>query len=176
MTVPYSPSYHSRIQRFRLLQLFHRLLCHPSWSGSQLQTLVENGLVEDLTSVWESSIYDAGVSQGIADAFTFDGKINRNCYREQQSCNSFPLHNNKTVFDQYGLKEPETFDEFLQLCETLKSNGVTPIALKSDSWAGFIWFQALWNMFCTSSVYHDERTFNASSFCALAVETHNGAA
>ena len=109
------------------------------WSGSQLQTLVENGLVEDLTSVWESSIYDAGVSQGIADAFTFDGKI----YAAPWSVLYNVVLYNKTVFDQYGLKEPETFDEFLQLCETLKSNGVTPIALKSDSWAGFIWFQAL---------------------------------
>ena len=109
------------------------------WSGSQLQTLVENGLVEDLTSVWESSIYDAGVSQGIADAFTFDGKI----YAAPWSVLYNVVLYNKTVFDQYGLKEPETFDEFLQVCETLKSNGVTPIALKSDSWAGFIWFQAL---------------------------------
>lgn len=109
------------------------------WSGSQLQTLVENGLVEDLTSVWDSSIYDAGVSQGIADAFTFDGKI----YAAPWSVLYNVVFYNKTVFDQYGLKEPETFDEFLQVCETLKSNGVTPIALKSDSWAGFIWFQAL---------------------------------
>ena len=109
------------------------------WSGSQLQTLVENGLVEDLTSVWDSSIYDAGVSQGVADAFTFDGKI----YAAPWSVLYNVVLYNKTVFDQYGLKEPETFDEFLQVCETLKSNGVTPIALKSDSWAGFIWFQAL---------------------------------
>ncbi|MDE7186227.1 MAG: extracellular solute-binding protein [Lachnospiraceae bacterium] len=109
------------------------------WSGSQLQTLVENGLVEDLTSVWESSIFDAGVSQGIADAFTFDGKV----YAAPWSVLYNVVLYNKTVFDQYGLKEPETFDEFLQVCETLKSNGVTPIALKSDSWAGFIWFQAL---------------------------------
>lgn len=109
------------------------------WSGSQLQTLVENGLVEDLTPVWENSIYDAGVSQGIADAFTFDGKV----YAAPWSVLYNVVLYNKTVFDQYGLKEPETFDEFLQVCETLKSNGVTPIALKSDSWAGFIWFQAL---------------------------------
>lgn len=109
------------------------------WSGSQLQTLVENGLVEDLTSVWDNAIYDAGVSQGVADAFTFDGKI----YAAPWSVLYNVVFYNKTVFDQYGLKEPETFDEFLQVCETLKSNGVTPIALKSDSWAGFIWFQAL---------------------------------
>ncbi len=109
------------------------------WSGPQLQTLVENGLVEDLTPVWDNYIYNEGVSQGVADAFTFDGKV----YAAPWSVLYNVVFYNKTVFDQYGLKEPETFDEFLQLCETLKSNGVTPIALKSDSWAGFIWFQAL---------------------------------
>lgn len=132
------------------------------WSGPQLQTLVENGLVEDLTSVWENAIFDAGVSQGVADAFTFDGKI----YAAPWSVLYNVVLYNKTVFDQYGLKEPETFDEFLQLCEDLKSNGVAPIALKSDSWAGFIWFQALlaakdvelYKGICDGSIkYTDER-------------------
>ncbi len=132
------------------------------WSGPQLQTLVENGLVEDLTPVWDNYIYNEGVSQGVADAFTFDGKV----YAAPWSVLYNVVFYNKTVFDQYGLKEPETFDEFLQLCETLKSNGVTPIALKSDSWAGFIWFQALlaakdvelYKGVCDGSIkYTDER-------------------
>lgn len=132
------------------------------WSGPQLQTLVENGLVEDVTDVWNNYIFDEGVSQGIADAFTFDGKI----YAAPWSVLYNVVLYNKTIFDEYGIKEPETFDEFLQVCETLKSNGVTPIALKSDSWAGFIWFQALlaakdvelYKGVCDGSIkYTDER-------------------
>ena len=132
------------------------------WSGPQLQTLVENGLVEDLTDVWENSIFSAGVSEGVADAFTFDGKI----YAAPWSVLYNVVIYNKSVFDQYGLKEPQTFDEFLQLCDVLKSNGVAPIALKSDSWAGFIWFQALlaakdvelYKGICDGSIkYTDER-------------------
>lgn len=132
------------------------------WSGPQLQTLAENGLVEDLTDVWNNCIFDAGVSQGVADAFTFDGKI----YAAPWSVLYNTILYNKTVFDQYGLKEPETFDEFIQLCEDLKANGVTPISLKSDSWAGFIWFQALlaakdaelYKGVCDGSIkYTDER-------------------
>lgn len=132
------------------------------WSGPQLQTLAENGLVEDLTDVWNETIFDAGVSQGIADAFTFDGKI----YAAPWSVLYNTVLYNKEVFDQCGVKEPETFDEFLQVCETLKANGVTPIALKSDSWGGFIWFQALlaakdvelYHGICDGSIkYTDER-------------------
>ena len=45
------------------------------WGGYQLQTLVDNGLVEDLTDLWKDYITPAGVSADIADAFTYDGKI-----------------------------------------------------------------------------------------------------
>lgn len=109
------------------------------WSGPQLETLAENGLVEDLTSVWEEYLFDAGLSQEVADAFSVDGKIYAAPYAV---CYTNMLYN-KAVFDKYNLEEPKTFDEFLNVCETLKNNGVTPIGLKSDSWAGFIWFQQL---------------------------------
>lgn len=132
------------------------------WSGSQLETLVANGLLEDLTPVWEEYIFNAGVTQDVADAFSVDGKI----YAAPWAVLYTNIIYNKTIFDQYSLEEPQTFDEFLELCEVLKSNGVTPIALKSDSWAGFIWFQQLlaakdvelYRGICDGSIpYTDER-------------------
>ena len=36
---------------------------------------------------------------------------------------------NKHVFEKYGLQEPRTWEEFWQICETLKANGVDAIAL-----------------------------------------------
>ncbi len=36
---------------------------------------------------------------------------------------------NKHIFNKYGLKEPQTWDEFWNVCKTLKDNGVVPIAL-----------------------------------------------
>ena len=42
---------------------------------------------------------------------------------------------NRDLFDQYGLDVPTTWDEFLAVCQTLKDNGVTPIALGyKDMW------------------------------------------
>jgi multiple sugar transport system substrate-binding protein len=43
------------------------------WSGFQLQTLVENGLVADLTDLWKSHFIPAGVSADVAAALTFNG-------------------------------------------------------------------------------------------------------
>lgn len=110
------------------------------WGGYQLETLVEAGLVEDLTQVWEDYITPAGVSADIAEAFTYDGKI----YASPYSILYNVILYNKEVFENAGVsEEPQTFDEFLDACEKIKASGVTPIAFKNDSWAGFIWFQAL---------------------------------
>lgn len=109
------------------------------WSGPQLETLVENDLVEDLTDLWDEYVVANGVSDDIKESFTVDGKI----YAVPYSIIYNTIIYNKNVFSQYNLEVPETFDEFLNVCQTLKDNGVTPIALKNDSWAGFIWFQAL---------------------------------
>ena len=45
------------------------------------------------------------------------------------------IYYNRDLFDKLGLKEPETYDEFLNICETLKSNNVIPIAFGNrDKW------------------------------------------
>ncbi len=109
------------------------------WSGPQLETLVKNDLVEDVTDLWDEFVVANGVSEDIKESFTVDGKA----YAVPYSIIYNTVIYNKNVFAEYNLEVPETFDEFLDVCQTLKDNGITPIALKNDSWAGFIWFQAL---------------------------------
>ncbi len=42
---------------------------------------------------------------------------------------------NIDIFNELGLEVPETWDEFIQVCETLKQNGITPIAYgNQDQW------------------------------------------
>ncbi len=42
---------------------------------------------------------------------------------------------NKDIFDAYDLSVPETWDEFLDVCQVLKSEGITPISLGyKDTW------------------------------------------
>lgn len=108
------------------------------WNGPQLETLAENDLVEDLTDLWDDYVCANGVSKDIAKSFTVNGKV----YAVPYSIIYNTMVYNKNVFEEYGLEVPETFDEFLDVCQTLKDNGITPIALKNDIW-GFIWFQAM---------------------------------
>ncbi len=47
---------------------------------------------------------------------------------------------NIDVFEANGITElPKTLDEFYAICDTLKTNGVTPIAMPSDTWVPQIW-------------------------------------
>lgn len=109
------------------------------WSGPQLETLAKNGKLVDLTAEWDTYIAE-GVAPDIKEAFTIDGKV----YAAPYSILYNTILFNKEIFEKAGITEnPKTFDEFLDDCEKIKAIGVTPIGLKNDSWASFIWFQQL---------------------------------
>ena len=119
------------------------------WSGSQLETLAKNGKIEDLTDEWDAYL-EAGVVD-VREAFTVDGKI----YAAPYSVLYNVCYYNKNVFEAAGVDGiPTTFDEFLDACEKIKQSGVTPIGIKNDSWASFIWFQQMISVF-DAQLYKD---------------------
>jgi multiple sugar transport system substrate-binding protein len=64
------------------------------------------------------------------------------------------MYYNKDMFDKYGLTEPKTWDEFLAVCETLKSNGIAPITIGTKYlWTAAGWFDYL-NMRTNGLEYH----------------------
>jgi multiple sugar transport system substrate-binding protein/raffinose/stachyose/melibiose transport system substrate-binding protein len=70
----------------------------------------------------------------------------------------------KDIFDQYGLEAPETWDEFLQVCETLKSNGVTPITIGTKyRWTAAAWFDYL-NMRVNGPEFHIDLMLGKESY------------
>lgn len=48
------------------------------------------------------------------------------------------IYYNQDLFDQYGLSEPSTMEEFLDVCKTLKENGVYPITTCTEFAAYFL--------------------------------------
>ncbi|MCL4515544.1 MAG: extracellular solute-binding protein [Firmicutes bacterium] len=60
-----------------------------------------------------------------------DGKV----YGVPFAVQSLQIFYNKGIFSKFGLKEPRTWDEFLDVCKTLKSKGVIPLAQGTkDGW------------------------------------------
>jgi len=47
---------------------------------------------------------------------------------------------NRDYFDQYGLSEPETYEDYLEICKVLKRSGITPIAVGGDD----LWHMEYW--------------------------------
>ena len=65
------------------------------------------------------------------------------------------VYYNPEIFEQYGLEEPTTFEEFEKILSTLKENGVTPIAVGAlDQWP----LSHVWEQLTHVNVPFDELT------------------
>ncbi len=112
-----------------------------SWSGEFAKKFIRSGNALDLTEfidadpAYKDSIMEAGF-----EPYSQDGKIYGVPFRID---GKFFVYNKK-MFADNGLEAPKTWDEFLNVCETLKSNGITPISLGNiHPWAGCHWITGL---------------------------------
>ncbi|WP_276353033.1 ABC transporter substrate-binding protein [Cohnella caldifontis] len=107
------------------------------WNGYQMKELVDAGYLADMTNEWKEMVAD-GVDPAVASTLTFDGKT----YGIPAGIHYWVMFYNKKIFDENNLQPPKTWDEFININETLKSKGITPIGTTSvDVWNGFIWFE-----------------------------------
>lgn len=111
-----------------------------TWAAGYLKPFVDGNLVADLTSVLdEDNLKDEFVS-GTTEAYSFDNKT----YGLPLELNIAPIYYNKELFEKNGLSVPTTYAEFENVVKTLKSKGVTPIALgNKDGWTGSLWYMYL---------------------------------
>ncbi len=96
-----------------------------SWSGSFGANLVKSGRVRPLDDMIAA---DKAWSDLIVPSqwgpFNYDGKQ----YGIPWSMDGKAFFYNKTVFDELGLKEPNTWEEFIAVMEALKAAGHTPLS------------------------------------------------
>lgn len=103
-----------------------------TWSGEFMYRFVRENKIFDLTQAlstdgWKDSLMDAQVKP-----FTLDDKTYGIPYRVEGKVFFY----NTKIFQENGLQVPKTWDEFLTVCKTLKSKGITPIAYGNQApWA-----------------------------------------
>lgn len=105
-----------------------------TWSGEFANKFVRSDNAYDLTSALQadSEWMDGFMTAGL-EPFENDGKNYGIPFRIN---GKFFVYNTE-MFENLGLDKPETWDEFIAACETIKENGVTPIAFGNQSpWAG----------------------------------------
>jgi raffinose/stachyose/melibiose transport system substrate-binding protein len=107
-----------------------------TWGGGGLRQQVEAGLVKDITAdiaPWKDTI-----NAGALSMYAVDGKN----YGVPFDLGLVGFWYNTKSFTDAGITAPPTtWDEFLTTVDTLKSKGITPIALAGkDTWTGaFYW-------------------------------------
>ncbi len=110
-----------------------------------LSRRVARGELGDIVQLKTPEAYAAGgllgvvseeVSSLVSSVYTYDGTV----YGVGAVESTWGILYNKTYFEEYGLEEPETYDDFLEICKTLKTKGVTPIGVGgTDLWHMEYW-------------------------------------
>lgn len=120
------------------------------FAGNRARFFIDKGLIMDISDVWESEGWNESYPAGFRALSTVDGKQ----YFLPTSWYWWAVYYRTDIFDQYGLEPPETWEEFLQVCETLKANGITPITIGTKyRWTAAAWFDYL-NMRVNGPEFH----------------------
>lgn len=107
-------------------------------TGGMLEEIVKQKQVADTSAVWQEAIKAGDLSQDLLPYYTVGGKQ----YCVPMNVAYWGMFYNKKIFDKYGLKPPQTWDELVQAAETLKKNGVKAFYHTSVLFS-FVWFEQL---------------------------------
>ncbi len=107
-----------------------------TWAAGYMKPFVDGKMFAPLDDIAKEDNFVAGT----LDAFSVDEKP----YAVPLELNITPVYYNKEIFEKYNLEAPKTYDEFLNVVETLADNKVTPITLgNKDRWTGSMWYMYL---------------------------------
>ena len=105
-----------------------------TWELGYLENYVNGGKIISLQPYLDADPeWAATFNEGVLDLLTYNGEV----YGVPTQQSLGVMFYNTRIFEENGVEVPTTWDEFNQVCETLKANGVTPITMAStpqDAW------------------------------------------
>lgn len=102
--------------------------------------LSEAGVFYDFSDEPVLQTINPAVQEILADLGTKPGQVNGLGYVN----NANGVIYNQEIFDEQGLEVPETWDEFIAVCDALEAAGITPFyGTLADSWTGMPSWNAL---------------------------------
>ncbi|MEM3506964.1 MAG: extracellular solute-binding protein [Candidatus Bathyarchaeia archaeon] len=101
-----------------------------TYGGGELKKYVEEGLVVDISDLFEEDWAKATIPRTSAELFA----INKKIYALPLESHSDWIFINQKLFEKIGVKVPSieegwTWEEFLNACEKFKAAGIIPIAM-----------------------------------------------
>ena len=109
------------------------------FSGNRMKFFVNQGLFEDVSDVWDLNNLHNELAAA-RSTMTVDGKQ----WGVPTTYYQWGFYYRKDIFAKYGLGEPRSMADLMNIFETLKKNGVTPIAIGTKYlWTAAGWFDFL---------------------------------
>jgi raffinose/stachyose/melibiose transport system substrate-binding protein len=103
-----------------------------SWAGEFAWKFARGGQALDLTEAFFDSDWKDYVVNSATEPYMFDEKL----YGIPMRINAKFMVYNTALFQEHGIEPPTTWEEYLEVCETLKGAGITPIAFGNQfPWA-----------------------------------------
>jgi multiple sugar transport system substrate-binding protein len=124
------------------------------YAGSVARDYASKGFLLDVSDLWTGSGACAGFSPALKELSTGTGGkqifVPTNYYW-------WGVFYRKSAFAQWGVQPATTWDEFLNLCKTLKGKGVAPLTMGTGStaWVASGWFDYL-DLRVNGATFHRE--------------------
>lgn len=110
------------------------------FGGARLGQFISQGLVQAIDHLWDQGGWDQRFAAGAQSAVMRDGRY----YALPVHTTVWGIYYKKSVFDRLGLKEPQTWDDFLKVCSRLREAGIIPFSVGSKNhWTLAAWFDYL---------------------------------
>ncbi|MBB6478764.1 ABC transporter substrate-binding protein [Spirochaeta isovalerica] len=120
------------------------------FAGNRARFFIDKGLIMDISDVWEEQGWNDSYPKGFRAMSSVDGKQ----YFLPTSWYWWGVYYRPSVFEKYNIEVPETWDDLMVVCETLKSNGVTPFTIGTKyRWTAAAWFD-YFNMRINGPEFH----------------------
>jgi multiple sugar transport system substrate-binding protein len=121
------------------------------YAGSVARDYASKGFLLDVSDLWTGSGACASFSPALKDLSTAGGKQ----IFVPTSYYWWGLFYRKSAFQEWGVQVPTTWDQFIQVCKTIKSKGVAPLTMGTGStpWVASGWFDYL-NLRINGAQFH----------------------
>ncbi|RME10295.1 MAG: carbohydrate ABC transporter substrate-binding protein [Ardenticatenia bacterium] len=120
------------------------------FAGNRLRFFVNNGQVMDISDVWQ----EQGWLESYPKGFVALSSVGDRQYFVPTSWYWWAIYYRPSIFEQYGITPPQTWDELLAACDTLSANGITPITIRTKyRWTAAAWFDYI-NMRVNGPEFH----------------------
>ena len=105
-----------------------------------LGVLAKAGLALDLTPYREEYNWDDRFHDWALEKTIYDGKR----YGIANELEMLGVFYNTQLFEEAGVEVPQTYEEFLQVCQVFKDKGITPVIMDDkEQWPGFP-YESIW--------------------------------